>query len=293
MGDTRLVKEIQTLLAEEVEKAKVLLTTQTDAMIEVQLHDTSEKLCRVLSRSDFEQILEDADFLGSVARLLRATLDEAANKGIRSEDLQGIFMVGGTSLIPCVGKIVRQQFPPEKVFYDKPLEAVARGAASVAGGRELTDFIQHDYSIRHIEPQTGIYDFPVIVKAGSSYPSSGVLFSKNVRATYDGQIQLGIQVFEIANKDYAQSSTSLEMQTDSDGTLRLVNISAQHREEKRSVWLNEKTPTFLEANPPAKAFIDRFRVDFFVDSFKRLTISAYDLERGVWVLTNQPVVRLA
>lgn len=293
MGDTRLLKEIQTRLSEEVEKAKVLLTKQTEVTIEVQHPDTKEKLTRLLSRTEFEQILDDADFLGSVARLLRSTLDEAANKGIRAEDLQGIFMVGGTSLIPCVGKIVRQQFPAEKVFYDKPLEAVARGAASVAGGRELTDFIQHDYSIRHIEPETGIYEYPVIVKAGSGYPSAGVLFSKNVRATYDGQIQLGIQIFEVANKDSAQSSSNLEMQTDTDGTLRLVNVSVQNREERRSVWLNEKTPTFLEANPPAKAFIDRFRVDFFIDSFKRLAISAYDLERGVWVLTNQPVVRLA
>ena len=292
-GDTRLQKSFQSLLMEKVELAKIQLTGEFESLVEVSHPDTGVVLNRSISRNDFEQILDEEDFLGSVARLLRSTLDEAANKGILAEDLKGVFMVGGTSLIPCVGKIVRQQFPPERLFYDRPLEAVARGAASIAGGRELTDYIQHDYSIRHIEPETGAYQFPVIVKAGSSYPSEGPLYSKNIRATYDGQIQLGIQIFEIANRVSSESSANLEMQVDSDGSFRLVQVTAQNREEQRSVWLNENSPTFLEANPPAKAFIDRFRVDFFIDQFKRLTISAFDLERGIWVLTNQPVIRLS
>jgi molecular chaperone DnaK (HSP70) len=291
-GSTRLLKDIQLRLAEEVERAKVELTVATVTQISVEHPESGELLVRELSRTDFEKILDDQDFLGKVSRTLRSTLDEAASKGVRADDLKAIFMVGGTSLVPCIGRIVRQQFSPERVFYDNPLEAVARGAASVAGGRELNDYIQHDYAIRHIETDTGVYEFPVIVKAGSAYPSSGSVFTKNVRATYDGQIQLGIQIFEIANRESSDASSNLEMQFDSDGGLRLISVSPQQKEEMRSVWLNEKSPTFLEANPPAKAFVDRFRVDFGIDEYKRLVVSAFDLDRSIWVLTNQPVIRL-
>jgi molecular chaperone DnaK (HSP70) len=291
-GDTRLLKEVQSRLTEEVERAKVELTLAIETLISIEHPESGILLSRKLTRIEFEKILDDQDFLGKVSRTLRSTLDEAASKGIKSEDLKAIFMVGGTSLVPSVGRIVRQQFPPERVFYDNPLEAVARGAASVAGGRELNDYIQHDYAIRHIDTERGGYEFPVIVKAGSTYPSSGSIFTKNVRATYDGQIQLGIQIYEIANRETSESSSNLEMQFDIDGGLRLVSVSAQQKEEKRSVWLNEKSPTFLEANPPAKAFVDRFRVDFGIDDYKRLTVSAFDLDRSIWVLTNQPVIRL-
>lgn len=291
-GDTRLLKEVQTRLSSEVERAKIELTTSQDSVVSVLHPYSGDLLQRRISRGEFEQLLDEEDFLGKVARTLRSTLDEASNKGIRSDDLKAIFMVGGTSLVPCVGRIVRQLFSPERVFFDSPLEAVARGAASIAGGHELSDFIQHDYAIRHVDSETGQYQFPVIVSAGSTYPSDGVIFTKNVRATYDGQIQLGIQIYELANREAAEASADLEMQMDGDGGLRLVSVSTQSKEEKRSVWLNEKSPTFLEANPPAKAFDDRFRVEFGIDSYKRLTVSAFDLLRGIWVLSNQPVVRL-
>jgi hypothetical protein len=38
---------------------------------------------------------------------------------------------------------------------------------------------------------------------------------------------------------------------------------------------------------------DRFRLDFRIDVAKRLTVSAFDLRRMIWVLDRQPPVRLA
>jgi hypothetical protein len=59
------------------------------------------------------------------------------------------------------------------------------------------------------------------------------------------------------------------------------------------LWLNEDSPTFLEADPPAAAGVDRFRLDFRIDAQKRLTVSAFDIERRLWVLDGHPVVQLA
>lgn len=39
--------------------------------------------------------------------------------------------------------------------------------------------------------------------------------------------------------------------------------------------------------------MDRFRLDFRVDAQKRLTVSAYDIQRNTLVLDRQPVVRLS
>jgi len=43
------------------------------------------------------------------------------------------------------------------------------------------------------------------------------------------------------------------------------------------LWLNEDSPTFLAADPPATPGEDRFRLDFRIDAAKRLTVSAFDL----------------
>ena len=59
------------------------------------------------------------------------------------------------------------------------------------------------------------------------------------------------------------------------------------------LWLNEDSPMFLVADPPAVAGRDRFRLEFRVDAHKRLTVTAYDLHRQALILDRQPVVRLA
>jgi hypothetical protein len=80
---------------------------------------------------------------------------------------------------------------------------------------------------------------------------------------------------------------------DADGGLRLVQMTPQKQEERRRSHLNENSPTFLEAHPPAKARENRFKVDFQIDGMRRLTITAFDVLNNRFVLINEPVVKLA
>lgn len=80
---------------------------------------------------------------------------------------------------------------------------------------------------------------------------------------------------------------------DAQGGARAVTVTPQSKQEKSRLWLNEDSPTFLEANPPGRVNADRFRLEFRIDAQKRLTVSAFDLERRDWVLQQLPVVRLA
>lgn len=66
-----------------------------------------------------------------------------------------------------------------------------------------------------------------------------------------------------------------------------------HDEEQRSVfWMNEQSPTFLVADPPAEQAEARFEVEFNIDGNKRLTLTARELLTGNLTLKNFPVVKL-
>ncbi|MET9971591.1 hypothetical protein ABZZ80_38255, partial [Streptomyces sp. NPDC006356] len=85
----------------------------------------------------------------------------------------------------------------------------------------------------------------------------------------------------------------VEIAFDAGGGARTVAVTPQQRQQRSMLWLNEDSPTFLVADPPATAGEDRFRLEFRIDAHKRLTVTAYDLRRHTLVLDRQPVVRLA
>jgi molecular chaperone DnaK (HSP70) len=56
--------------------------------------------------------------------------------------------------------------------------------------------------------------------------------------------------------------------------------------------MNEQSPTFLIADPPAEQGEARFEVEFNIDGNKRLTLTARELLTGNLALKNFPVVKL-
>ncbi|GAB2578884.1 Hsp70 family protein [Streptomyces capparidis] len=293
LGDTALYNRVFRRLLDSAEAAKTALTHGTSAVVAAGDPVTGESYRAEVTRAGFEALLRDKDVLGRVGRVLRRTLDTASAAGFPADEIAQVFLVGGSSLIPAVQDLLRWQFPPDVLRLDRPLEAVAAGAAGIAGGHELHDHIQHDYAIRHVNRDTGAYEFETLVRAGSTYPTPEPVRTLTVKAVRDGQRNLGLAIYELAHATYRDAGADLELVFDAGGGARAVAVTPQHRQERSQVWLNEDNPTFLEATPPARAGVDRFRVDFRVDTHKRLTVSAYDLERGIWVLDRQPIVRLA
>jgi molecular chaperone DnaK (HSP70) len=292
-GDAVAWNRVFRLLLVSAEAAKVALTSRDRAVIEARDPLTGTRYRARISRPEFEELLHDHDVLGRAGRGLRKALDDAAARGYPSGEIAGVFLVGGSSLIPAVQHLVRMQFDPSIVRQERPLEAVAAGAAAIAGGQELHDHIQHDYAIRHVSDRTGGYEFETLVQAGTAYPTPEPVKSLTIKAIHPRQRRLGIAIYELAHATYRDASVDLEIIFDADGGARTVPVNAQRRQERAMLWLNEDSPTFLEADPPAVAGDDRFRLDFRVDSAKRLTVSAFDLKRKIWVLDHQPVVRLA
>lgn len=279
-------------LLTSAEAAKVTLTTRDRAVISAEDQVTGARYRARITRQEFERLLRDQDVLGRTGRGLRKALDDAAARGYPASEIAGVFLVGGSSLIPAVRDLVLMQFDPAIVHQDRPLEAVAAGAAAIAGGQELNDHVQHEYAIRHVGDGDS-YEFETLVAAGTAYPTPEPVRSLTIRAIHPGQRRLGIAIYERAHATYRDASASREIVFDADGGARTVPVSPQRRQEQATLWLNEDSPTFLDADPPAEAGSDRFRLDFRVDAQKRLTVSAFDLKRKIWVLDRQPVVRLA
>jgi molecular chaperone DnaK (HSP70) len=291
-GDAVGYNRVFRRLLASAEAAKITLTRADRAVIAAADPVTGARYRHEVTRAQFEQLLRDSDILGRAGRGLRKALDGSAARGYPADVIAGVFLTGGSCLIPAVQEVLRLQFNPALLHLDRPLEAVAAGAAGIAGGQELHDHIQHDYEIRHVGPG-GEYEFEPLVQAGTGYPTPEPVRTLTLKAIHHGQRRMGINIYERAHDTWRDDSAEVEIIYDADGGARAVPVSAQQRQERARRWLNEDSPTFLEVDPPAAAGAARFSLDFRIDAQKRLTVSAFDIERRIWVLDRQPVVRLA
>ncbi|MFI0404786.1 Hsp70 family protein [Actinomadura sp. 3N508] len=289
IGNNRVFRR---LLA-SAERAKRALATAAQAGIEAGDARTETPHQVTVTRAEFDALLRDKGVLRRVNQALRGCLESAAARGFGVADLRQVFLVGGSCLIPAVQDVIALHFDPGIVRLDRPLEAVATGAAGIAGGSELYDHVQHDYAIRHVNGETGAYEFETLVEAGTAYPTAEPVRTVTVRAVHDRQRRLGLAVYELAHATYRDAGAELEIAFDAGGGARAVPVTPQQRQERSMLWLNEDSPMFLVADPPAVAGRDRFRLEFRVDAHKRLTVTAYDLHRQALILDRQPVVRLA
>jgi molecular chaperone DnaK (HSP70) len=201
-------------------------------------------------------------------------------------------MVGGSSLIPSVQRTVQRIFGRERVMLNRPLDAVARGAAAFVAGVDFYDHIQHDYAIRYVNPKKGDYDYRVLVKRGTPYPTQEPLARLTVKATYDGQTQLGLAIFEMGERRQRGGGQAVELVFDPSGAARVVNLTPDEEDHRAYFWMNEHSPTFLTAHPPARQGEPRFEVEFGIDGNKRLLITARDLKTGRLTHRDYPVVKL-
>ena len=79
---------------------------------------------------------------------------------------------------------------------------------------------------------------------------------------------------------------------DPSGAARVVQVTPDEEERRTHFWVNEHSPTFLAADPPARSGAPRFEVEFGIDANKRLLITARDLQTGRLTHREYPVVKL-
>ena len=132
-------------LREAAEKAKVELsnTVETEINLPFITADASgpKHLVMKITRSKFEQLIEDL-----VKGTLRPCEQALKDAGLRSGEISEVILVGGSTRIPLVQKVVTDFFGKDPSKGINPDEVVALGAAIQAGvlGGDVTDMLLLD-----------------------------------------------------------------------------------------------------------------------------------------------------
>jgi molecular chaperone DnaK len=285
------IRRISTALLVASEGVKERLSFDEQAVLHVNNPETGLEIVTEFTRADLEKILDEHELFTEINRTIRSAMNSARERGYDEDSVQSVFMVGGSSQIPSVHRIIRQIFGADRVMHSRPLDAIARGAAAFAAGVDFFDHIQHDYAIRYVDPTKGEYDYRPIVRQGTPYPTEEPLVKLSIRASHDGQHQMGIAIFEIGRPNH-NSLQPVELVFDPSGAARVVQVTPQEQEARANFWMNENNPTFLAAQPPVERGEPQFEVEFFIDANKRLVITARDLKTGQLTHQKHPVVRL-
>ena len=285
------VQQISRLLLSEAEALKERLSFQEKSSLTVMNPMTGSVISCDYTRAQLETLLENKDAYALIDRTLRRAMADARERGFDVENIKTVLMVGGCSQIPSVQSTLKRIFGKDKVKIERPLDAIARGAASFISGQSFDDYIQHDYAIRHKNLSTNQYEYRTLVRKGSPYPSSGPIAQLKVKAVNNSQEEFIMQIFEIGDKSSGHAS-GFELFFDETGNARLSAVSAADLEQRQMFWINEKNRTLLTANPPAMQGVERFEVTFSIDSNRRLLISSKDIKTGFQIYQDFPVVKL-
>jgi molecular chaperone DnaK (HSP70) len=286
------VRRLSRALLTECERAKELLSSHERAEVAVVDPQSGAVLSAEFTRGEFEELLDRHEAFTRIDQTVRRALNLARERGYGEESVKAVLMVGGSSLVPAVQRAVQRMFGRERVLLSRPLDAVARGAAAFVAGVDFYDHIQHDYAIRFVNPRKGDYDYRPLVKRGTPYPTAEPVARLTVKATYDGQPQLGIAIYELGERRAGGADGPVELVFDPSGAARVVSVTPDEEDRRTYFWINEQTPTFLVADPPARQGEARFEVEFGIDGNKRLLITARDLATGRVTHRDYPVVKL-
>jgi molecular chaperone DnaK (HSP70) len=286
------VRDISNVLLVECERAKERLSEHERADVSVMHPDTGMVLSAEFTRGQFEELLDQHDAFARIDQTIRRALNTAREKGYTEDHVKAVLMVGGSSLIPSVQRTVQRIFGRERVRLENPLDAVARGAAAFVAGVDFYDHIQHEYAIRYVNPQKGDYDYRIVVQRGTPYPSQESVVRLTIKATYDGQTQLGIAIFEVGERRQHSRDQPVELVFDPSGAARMMRLAPDDEDRRTYFWMNEHSPTFLTAEPPGRQGEARFEVAFGIDGNKRLLITARDMQTQRVTHRDYPVVKL-
>jgi molecular chaperone DnaK (HSP70) len=266
------------------ERLKIQLSLQTQAQ-EVYFDDeTFESYELQLSRTQFEDILQQHQFFDRLDDCLSQVLQQARRQGLETTDIDAVLLVGGTAQIPAVQTWVQQHFESSKVRCEKPFEAIAHGALQLSQGIELKDFLYHGYGIRYWDRRQNCHNWHPLIKAGQAYPMSDPV-ELRLGASLDNQPSIELVIGELGVE-----ANQTEVYFDGD---RLVTRRLASSHQVQPLNDRDGARKIAKLEPPGHPGSDRVKVLFRVDEQRFLRITVEDLLALQTLIDDQPVVQLS
>ena len=237
-GDPSALQEIR--LA--VESAKCRLSFEESTRIEVPIPGAEFLYARELSRGEFESIIRDI-----VEMTIGPCLQALKDAHLSPHQMDEVVLVGGSTRIPLVRKVVRDVFNKEPKSELNPDEVVALGAAIqadiLAGGTK--ELLLLDVTPLSLGIETFGGAMARLIERNTTIPTS----AKEVFTTFvDGQTSVEIHVLQ-GERELAKDNRSL-------ARFQLKGIE------------------------PQPAGLPRIEVTFLIDANGILNVSARDLRTG-------------
>jgi len=247
------------------------------------------------TRGALEDLLEANGLYTKLSTIFDLAEAQARDHGYDRDALRACLMVGGSSLIPSVRRLVRTRYG-DRVHAGRPFDAVAIGAAAYAAGAGFDDRVRHAYALRPFDRGKGDYIYQVIVRAGTPYPCTVTRPDRpeqplaiTVKASHEQQTKLGLQIYEVSHRESLScGAEGMDLVFDQNGAARYRKREDVEDATHRPIG----SPTFILADPPAKLGDPRFQASFTIDGNKRLCVTVRDNQIGKTLMRDYPMVKL-